>query len=83
MFWLSFDFATAFPALAVAWLKLCLLHFGAPIGFRNFVDALYHDLVFNLQYRGTISFLCHVLRGVIQGCPMASLLFLVGSEPFA
>eukprot|EP00973_Karenia_brevis_P046499 6449363-Karenia_brevis.AAC.1 len=77
-----FDFANAFPSLALQWLFLVLRWLKLPRGLINFVHALYHDVHCFLKHAGQVRYMCQVRSGVLQGCPLAALLFVLALEPF-
>ena len=62
---------------------MVLIALGAPTGFVDFVDDMSYDLLAFIQSRGLRVFLGWMGRGVVQGCPLAALLFVIGAEPFA
>ena len=76
-----FDFGNAFPSLAVGWIML-VEWLEVPTGIYCLVQALYHDVSMYLQHAGSSDFLCVVQSGVLQGCPLAALLFVLAMEPF-
>ena len=78
-----FDILAAFPTLALAWLFRVLEMTDAPHGFRVYVDMIYHDLLHYVQYRGSMTLFGIVTQGVVQGCPLASLLYILGVHPFS
>eukprot|EP00973_Karenia_brevis_P089527 12398192-Karenia_brevis.AAC.1 len=78
-----FDFSSAFPSVALNWIFAVLHALGAPPGLCNFVAALYHECTAYIKHQGQVEFLCSVRSGVLQGCPLAALLFVIAAEPFA
>ena len=78
-----FDLLAAFPTLAIGWLFKVLEATGAPLGFRNYVEAMYDDLLHFVQYRGALFLFGLVTQGVVQGCPLASLLYMLGIHLFS
>ena len=77
-----FDFANTFPSVALAWIFLVLKWLRVPEGIICFVRALYHNVCLYLKHAGQTMFMCIVRSGVLQGCPLASLLFVLALEPF-
>ena len=77
-----FDFADAFPSVSIAWIFDVLVALRVPLGIRQFVTALYDQCNTFIKHNGAILFLCQVRSGVLQGCPLASLLFVLTMEPF-
>ena len=53
-----------------------------PDGIYNFVVALYEQCDAYIHDRGHSELMCLIQSGVLQGCPLASLLFVVCMEPF-
>eukprot|EP00973_Karenia_brevis_P019307 2646896-Karenia_brevis.AAC.1 len=78
-----FDIAAAFPTLAVQWLFLVLKAVGTPTGFRRYASAMYVELLHYIQYKGAYTLMGNVTRGVVQGCPLASLLYILAAHPFS
>ena len=77
-----FDFADAFPSVSIAWIFDVLVALRVPLGIRQFIAALYTQCNTYIKHNGAILFLCQVRSGVLQGCPLASLLFVLAMEPF-
>ena len=78
-----FDLLVAFPTLAIAWLFQVLEATGAPLGFCIYVESMYIDLLHVIQYRGSMVLFGLATQGVVQGCPLASLLYVLGMHPFS
>ena len=77
-----FDFATAFPSVAHAYLALVIVFSKAPPWIENFVRNLY---AFNHTFQMTASgmnFLYSIWSGVLQGCPLSATLFVMCINPF-
>ena len=49
---------------------------------QNFAQALYTQCDTYMKHGGVLRHLCLVRNGVLQGCPLAALLFVVGMDPF-
>eukprot|EP00973_Karenia_brevis_P008005 1085614-Karenia_brevis.AAC.1 len=77
-----FDFGNAFPSVSIAWIFLVLEWLQAPRGIINLVRATYHEVHMYIKHAGRTQFMCMVQSGVLQGCPLAALLFVLAMEPF-
>eukprot|EP00973_Karenia_brevis_P019080 2616097-Karenia_brevis.AAC.1 len=77
-----FDFCNAFPSVAIQWIFLVLRWLKLPQGVINFIHAIYHDVDCFIKHAGCMRYMCSVRSGVLQGCPLASELFLFSIEPF-
>ena len=77
-----FDFANAFPSMYIQWIFLVLKFFNFPLGIQQFVHALYTQFDTYMKHGGVMRHLCFVKNGVLQGCPLAALLFVVAMDPF-
>ena len=77
-----FDFANAFPSVALGWIYLVLHWLDVPLGIKNFVHCLYCGVQTFLKHASRAEFMCAVHSGVLQGCPLASLLFVLAIDPF-
>ena len=76
------DFGAAFPSLIQQWLFLVLQRSGFPSGLISFLEGI-HNLVSAVGRAGSASkFLFFIMRGVIQGCPLASFCFVIAFDPF-
>ena len=76
-----FDFASAFPSIAHAWIMIVLRAAKAPEWLINYITALYSQ---NHTYRMSSfgkTFLYSIFCGVIQGCPMSATIFLFAVSP--
>ena len=76
-----FDFSAAFPSVFHTWLFLVLSSVKAPQEVQNFVKALYVDAEAYWMNGGVLHYLFNVSCGVLQGCPMSSLLFNLAIDP--
>ena len=75
------DFCNAFPTLLHAWLFLVLRVYGVPRDMYNIIWWLYTNITAYSSGTGDGSFLFDVDGGVKTGCPLSSLLFLLGLNP--
>ena len=76
-----FYFSNAFPFIALNWIFSGLDAMKAPAGLRNFVRVLYSDCNAYIKHHGQLDFLYVIRSGVLQGCPLAALLFVISAEP--
>ena len=76
-----FDFSTAFPSCFHEWIFLVLDAIHAPQWFINICKNMYLDAKAYWLHDGHMSFLFDVLCGVLQGCPLSSVLFNYCIDP--
>lgn len=77
-----FDFFSVFPSVSHDFILRCLGHLRAPVGFQVFVRSLFQSVVAHCDMFGFRSFLFVVTSGVVQGDPLAAILFVCCLEPF-
>jgi hypothetical protein len=70
----------AYDRVAWPFLHQCLEAFGLPECFRGAVKAMYTDVSTRLKINGTLGAPLTKGSGIIQGCPLSSLLFLFVME---
>ena len=76
-----FDFAAAFPSILHEWILLVLKSIDAPLGCITFVEHLYTDNIAYANTCGSLTYLFAVFGGVLQGCPLSSVLFNFSVDP--
>ena len=74
------DFTKAFDVLDIQFLNLCLEKFNFGESFRKWITILYSDIISSVLVNGWISKDFKVERGIRQGCPLSSLLFILAAE---
>ena len=77
----SFDYASAFPSLAQEFMIAVFEHNGMPIGLINFAKGIYFIVYAFLAASQGGYFLFLIIRGVIQGCPLAGAFFCMAADP--
>eukprot|EP00973_Karenia_brevis_P074321 10326108-Karenia_brevis.AAC.1 len=77
-----FDFSNAFPSVSLQWIFLVLKWLKLPRGVINFFEAIYHDVHCFIKHAGQLQYMCVARSGVLQGCRLAALLFVLAMEPF-
>ena len=76
-----YDFCNAFPTLLHEWLFYVLKAIRCPKSYRNVIQAMYTRIMAFSSGIGECAFLFFVLGGVKTGCPLSSMLFLLGVNP--
>jgi len=76
-----FDYSTAFASVSHDWIFSVLKSCRAPEGFCNIVRNRYRGCRAYLLQEGCTKFLFQVKCGVLQGCPLSSVLFLMCIDP--
>ena len=76
-----FDFCNAFPTMLHQWLFLVLKGLRLPPKYRWLIHWLYQRIITYASGVGDGSLLFAILRGVKTGCPLSSILFLLGVNP--
>jgi hypothetical protein len=76
-----YDFCNAFPTLLHEWLFFVLKVIRCPKEYRNVIQAMYTKIMAYSSGIGECAFLFFVLGGVNTGCPLSSMLFLLGVNP--
>ena len=76
-----YDFCNAFPTLLHTWLFMVLRALGVPSNIYNIIWWLYTNITAYSSGTGDGSLIFLVKGGVKTGCPLSSLLFLLGSNP--
>ena len=66
----------------IQWIFLVLKFLNFPLGIQNFVHAIYTQCDTYMKHGGVLKNLCMVRNGVLQGCPLAALLFVIAMDPF-
>ena len=79
---LTTDFASAFPSLSQGWARRALAAAGLPEGMLSFVIYSFQHVVAYTALEGHMQLLFVVLSGVIQGCPLASAVFVIALNPW-
>ena len=77
-----YDFSNAFPTLLHEWLWLVLKVLQIPKNIVKVIERLYSKIFAYPSGCGDGSFLFEILGGVKTGCPLSSILFLLGVNPF-
>ena len=77
-----YDFCNAFPTLLHEWLWLVLEVLKIPTVIVKVIERLYSNIFAYSSGCGDGPFLFEVLGGVKTGCPLSSILFLLGVHPF-
>ena len=77
------DFTKAFDVLDIEFLNLCLERFNFGESFRKWISILYTDISSSVLINGWTSKGFDVERGIRQGCPLSSLLFILAAEYMA
>ena len=80
---LSTDFEKAFDSLKWSLLDKCLKSFNLGLKLRSHVKTLYNDIYATVLNNGDISNWFSISRGVRQGCPLSSYLFILAVETLA
>ena len=78
----AYDFGAAFPSLCHDYLFAALAHAGLPSGLCTLIMALYAHCDVLLPVCGKLTSSFVIRAGVLQGCPLSGLLFVVAMEPF-
>jgi hypothetical protein len=76
-----FDFTTAFPALAHAWIFFVLAAMGIPKGFLNAIRKLYSKCLAFLLFGGALVGSLPICSGIKQGCPLSGSIFALAIDP--
>ena len=77
---LSTNFEKAFDSLKWSLLDKCLKSFNLGLKLRSHVKTLYNDIYATVLNNGDISNWFSISRGVRQGCPLSSYLFILAVE---
>ena len=80
---LFLDFSKAFDSLEWVFMYETLQKFGFPESFINWVKTLYTDIKGCMMNNGWISSTYTIQRGIRQGCPLSSLIFVLAVEILA
>jgi hypothetical protein len=76
-----FDFMTAFPSIAHAWIFMVLTTMGIPARFIAAIQKLYLDCFAALSFNGMeLDALC-IASGIKQGCPLSGSIFALAIDP--
>eukprot|EP00973_Karenia_brevis_P015493 2119069-Karenia_brevis.AAC.1 len=75
-----FDFSAAFPSVSRDLIFAALWHYGFSGGILNFLETIFDDVAASFVVADQIFFLCSVQRGIVQGCPLAGLIFSIALD---
>ena len=76
------DFSKAFDKLDRTYLFALLEQIGLHPSTLGLIKTMYHHTDAFLDINGSLSPIINMTNGVRQGCPLSSLLFILGIEPF-
>ena len=76
-----FDFCAAFPSVALSWVWTVLDAMQFHPGLRAFFEGVYHLNSCVLPAPSGLEFMCWVTAGVLQGCPLSGLIFVLVIDP--
>ena len=76
-----FDYASAFPSVAHAWILAVFRVIKIPRGVLNAFNALYSGNEGFSSIGGLIVWIFSVTCGVLQGCPFSGSLFVIAIDP--
>ncbi len=76
------DFSKAFDKLDRTYLFALLQQIGLHPSTLGLIKLMYHHTDAFLDINGSLSPVVNITSGVRQGCPLSSLLFILGLEPF-
>ena len=76
-----FDYASAFPSVARAWILAVLRVIKIPQGVLNAFQALYSGNEGFSTTGGLVVWIFSVTCGVLQGCPFSGSLFVIAIDP--
>ncbi|XP_071138839.1 uncharacterized protein [Mytilus edulis] len=77
---LFIDFSKAFDSLEWPFMYEALKKFGLPNPFIKWVKTLYKDITGCMLNNGWVSSPYNIKRGIRQGCPLSSLIFVIAVE---
>ena len=77
---LNIDFEKAFDCVEWDFIYTALKVFGFPEQYINYVKTLYNDISSCVINNGKFTKFFHLQRGVRQGCPLSTYLFVLGAE---
>ena len=80
---LFIDFSKAFDSLEWSFMYEALLKFGLPQSFIKWVKTLYNGIKGCILNNGWISETYSIFRGIRQGCPLSSIIFVIAVEILA
>ena len=80
---LGLDQLKAYDRVEYKWLMKVLEHFGFGPEFLKWITVLYNNIKTSVIINGHISENFVYSRGLKQGCPLSSLLYILCIEPFA
>ena len=78
---LNIDQEKAFDRVDYTYLQNVLTKMGFGPNFRRWISILYKNRSANFLNNGFKTMAIEILRGLLQGCPLAQLLYIIGVEP--
>ena len=76
-----FDFAAAFPSVALSWIWQVLAAMSLLPGVVNFIEGIYYMNASFVAQQDGLHFFCWITAGVLQGCPLSGLIFVLIVDP--
>ncbi len=77
------DFKKAYDRVNPSYLWGCMENIGIPMGWIHFLSALQGTATSQVMVNNHLTSDIRLSRGVRQGCPLSSLLFVIAVEPLA